>query len=123
MAMTLELKNTGIHIGTQGEQQSLVCILGLNVLEDLDLALHVADELKAITTELNLPFIFKASFDKANRSAIQNYRGPGLEKGLEILAAVKKAHNIPIATDIHEAAQAVAVAEIADVLQIPAFLC
>jgi len=104
--MTLELKKTGIHIGKRAGKQSLVCILGLNVLEELDLALHVAGELKAITSELNLPFIFKASFDKANRSAIQNYRGPGLEKGLDILAAVKKAHNIPIATDIHEAAQA-----------------
>jgi len=121
--MALELKNTGIHIGKQGDSQSLVCILGLNVLEELDLALHVASELKAITNELNLPFIFKASFDKANRSAIQNYRGPGLEKGLDMLAAVKKAHNIPIATDIHEAAQAEIVADIADVVQIPAFLC
>jgi 2-dehydro-3-deoxyphosphooctonate aldolase (KDO 8-P synthase) len=106
-----------------GEGEPLVCIAGLNVLEDLDLALGTARRLKAETAALGMPFIFKASFDKANRSSMQSYRGPGLAQGLAMLAEVKAQLNVPIATDIHEVAQAEPVAEIADVLQIPAFLC
>src|ERR1700722_20935917 len=106
-----------------GDGQPLVCIAGLNVLEDLDLALETARRLKAETAALGLPFIFKASFDKANRSSMQSYRGPGLERGLAMLTEVKAQLDVPIATDIHEIAQAEPVAEVADVVQIPAFLC
>jgi 2-dehydro-3-deoxyphosphooctonate aldolase (KDO 8-P synthase) len=106
-----------------GDGQPLVCIAGLNVLEDLDLALETARHLKAVTADLGLPFIFKASFDKANRSSAQSYRGPGLEAGLEMLSEVKAKLNVPICTDLHEVFQAGPVAEVADVVQIPAFLC
>ena len=106
-----------------GEDNPLVIIAGLNVLEDLDLARRVAEHLKAVTTELGLPYVFKASFDKANRSSIHSYRGPGLEKGLEMLAAIKAEFNLPIATDLHEIDQAEPVAAVADLVQIPAFLC
>ena len=106
-----------------GDGQPLMVIAGLNVLEDLGLALETAAELKAKTAALGLPYIFKASFDKANRSSLQSYRGPGLEAGLKILAEVKSRIGVPIATDFHEIDQAEPVAEVADVLQIPAFLC
>jgi len=116
--LTLEKWNLSI-----GEGQPLVCIAGLNVLEDLDLALETARHLKAVTAALDMPFIFKASFDKANRSSAQSYRGPGMAAGLEMLARVKAELGLPICTDIHEVAQAEPVAEVADVVQIPAFLC
>ncbi|HEY3889674.1 MAG TPA: 3-deoxy-8-phosphooctulonate synthase [Caulobacteraceae bacterium] len=116
----LHLKKWNLAIG---DGQPLVCIAGLNALEDLDLALLVARRLQAETAALGMPFIFKASFDKANRSSMQSYRGPGLESGLAMLAAVKAELNVPICTDIHEVAQAGPVSEIADVVQIPAFLC
>jgi 2-dehydro-3-deoxyphosphooctonate aldolase (KDO 8-P synthase) len=106
-----------------GEGQPLMVIAGLNVLEDLGLALETAAELKAKTAALGLPYVFKASFDKANRSSLQSYRGPGLEAGLKILAEVKSRIGVPMATDFHEIDQAEPVAEVADVLQIPAFLC
>ncbi len=114
------LKNWNIKIG---DGQPLVVIAGLNVLENLDLALEVGSHLKTVTTELGLPYVFKASFDKANRSSIFSYRGPGLEKGLEMLAEVKKQLNVPIAADLHEIYQVEAVAAVVDVVQIPAFLC
>src|SRR4051812_6690633 len=106
-----------------GEGRPLVVIAGLNVLEDLDLALATARHLKAVSAELDLPFVFKASFDKANRSSIKSYRGPGLKNGLAMLEEVKRQVNVPIATDLHEIDQAVSVAAIADLVQIPAFLC
>jgi 2-dehydro-3-deoxyphosphooctonate aldolase (KDO 8-P synthase) len=106
-----------------GEGTPLVVIAGLNVLEDLDLALATARHLKSITAELGLPFVFKASFDKANRSSIKSYRGPGLKRGLAMLEQVKAEVNVPIATDLHEIDQAGPVAAIADLVQIPAFLC
>jgi len=105
-----------------GEGLPLVVIAGLNVLEDEKLAVETARNLKDICADLGLPFVFKASFDKANRSSILSYRGPGLEKGLEILAKVKAEVNAPICTDLHTADQAEPVAEVADVVQIPAFL-
>ncbi|RRN65586.1 3-deoxy-8-phosphooctulonate synthase [Caulobacter sp. 602-1] len=113
------LKRWNIAIG---DGQPLAVIAGLNVLENLDLALEVGRELKAVTTELGLPYIFKASFDKANRSSIKSYRGPGLTEGLKILAEVKRQLNVPIATDLHEVEQAEPVAAVADLVQIPAFL-
>ena len=106
-----------------GAGHPLVIIAGLNVLEDLDLALETARHLQSVTSSLGLPFVFKASFDKANRSSIKSYRGPGLEKGLAMLAEVKRQVNVPIATDLHEVAQAEPVAAVADIVQIPAFLC
>jgi len=117
-ALTLKKWNLSI-----GDGHPLVVIAGLNVLEDLDLARETAQHLKAITSELGLPYVFKASFDKANRSSIHSYRGPGLEKGLEILRAIKAEFNVPIATDLHEIDQAEPVAAVADIVQIPAFLC
>ncbi len=116
---TLELKEHGIKIG---DGEKLVVMAGLNVLEDEGLALEVCAELKAVCAALDLPYIFKASWDKANRSSIASYRGPGLEAGLPMLAAVKAAHNVPVVTDLHEADQAEAVAEIAEVVQLLAFL-
>jgi len=116
--LTLKAWNLSIGAG-----QPLVVIAGLNVLESLDLALEVGGHLKAVTAELGLPFVFKASFDKANRSSIHSYRGPGLEAGLAMLAEVKRVLNAPIVTDIHEIDQAGRVAAVADVVQIPAFLC
>jgi 2-dehydro-3-deoxyphosphooctonate aldolase (KDO 8-P synthase) len=108
---------------SMGAGQPLTVIAGLNVLENLDLALEVGRELKAITSELGLPYVFKASFDKANRSSITSYRGPGLKDGLAMLAEIKRVLDVPIATDIHEKEQAEPVAAVADVVQIPAFLC
>ena len=96
---------------------------GMNVLESLDLALEVASAYVEVTQKLGIPYVFKASFDKANRSSISSFRGPGLEKGLEILAEVKETRAVPIITDVHEPSQAGPVAEVADVLQLPAFLC
>ncbi len=117
---SLALNPWGVRIG---DGQPLVCIAGLNVLEDSGLALEVATHLKAVCGELDLPFVFKASFDKANRSSIASYRGPGLAAGLKMLAEVKAKAGVPIATDVHELDQVAPVAAIADVVQIPAFLC
>lgn len=106
-----------------GEGQPLAVIAGLNVLENLGLALTVGRELKAACADLGLPYVFKASFDKANRSSIKSYRGPGLKEGLAMLAEVKRQLDVPIATDIHEIDQAEPVAAVAELVQIPAFLC
>ena len=84
---------------------------------------QVAARVKAITARLGMPYVFKASYDKANRSSLGSYRGPGVDRGLEILAAVRERHQVPILTDVHEVAQVEAAARVADVLQIPAFLC
>tara|TARA_R110000787_G_scaffold37604_3_gene95318 strand:+ start:78 stop:926 length:849 start_codon:yes stop_codon:yes gene_type:complete len=108
---------------TIGTGKPLAVIAGLNVLESKELALTVGSQLKAICAELGLPFVFKASFDKANRSSIHSYRGPGLEDGLKILKEVKAELGVPICTDLHEAEQADTVAAVADIVQIPAFLC
>ncbi len=115
----IHLKSRGISMG---DGHGLVVIAGLNVLESLDLALTVGRELKAITAKLGLPYVFKASFDKANRSSITSYRGPGLKDGLAILAEVKRQLDVPVCTDLHEIDQAEPVAAIADLVQIPAFL-
>jgi 2-dehydro-3-deoxyphosphooctonate aldolase (KDO 8-P synthase) len=106
-----------------GDDAPLVVMAGLNVLESEGLAQETAEHLKSVCAGLGLPYVFKASFDKANRSSIHSYRGPGLEEGLRILAAVKARHDVPIVTDVHEVGQVEAVAAIADVVQIPAFLC
>ncbi|MBD3878978.1 MAG: 3-deoxy-8-phosphooctulonate synthase [Quinella sp. 1Q5] len=101
----------------------LVLLAGPCVLEGFERSLKIGKRAKEIAKRLNMPYIFKASFDKANRSSIKSYRGPGLEEGLNILAAIKREMDVPIVTDIHETYQAAPVAEVADILQIPAFLC
>lgn len=106
-----------------GGDSPLAVIAGLNVLEDIGLALEIGTELKRICGQLGLPYAFKASFDKANRSSIKSYRGPGLEAGLKMLERVKSELNVPICTDVHEPAQSARVAEIAEIVQLPAFLC
>ncbi|CAB3680093.1 MULTISPECIES: 3-deoxy-8-phosphooctulonate synthase [Achromobacter] len=95
---------------------------GINVLESLDLALRACEEYQRVTTKLGIPYVFKASFDKANRSSIHSYRGPGLEAGMKIFEAVKKEFGVPVITDVHEPWQAAPVAEVADIVQLPAFL-
>ncbi len=101
----------------------LTILAGPCMAESLEICLETADFLKQLCAKQNVNYVFKASFDKANRSSGGSVRGPGMEKGLEILAEVKKRYNLPIVTDVHEVCQVEAVAEVADVLQIPAFLC
>ena len=100
----------------------MVLVGGLNVLEDEALALEVAQTFAEVCAKLDVPYIFKASFDKANRSSIKSYRGPGMAKGIDILASVKSRFGMPVITDIHEPEQAGPVGEVADILQLPAFL-
>jgi 2-dehydro-3-deoxyphosphooctonate aldolase (KDO 8-P synthase) len=100
----------------------LVLFGGINVLESRELALRAAEHFVAVTRRLGMPYVFKASFDKANRTSIHSFRGPGLETGLRILEEVKRTFGVPVLTDVHEAAQAAPVAEVCDVLQLPAFL-
>ena len=106
-----------------GLDQSLFLIAGPCVIESEDMTIDVAGQLKEMTDKLKIPFIFKSSFDKANRSSNKTFRGFGLEEGLRILEAVKKQLDVPVLTDIHTEAQVKPVAEIVDVLQTPAFLC
>lgn len=102
--------------------KSFVLFGGVNVLENLSFALKCAEHYVKVTTKLGIPYVFKASFDKANRSSIHSYRGPGMEEGLRMFEAVKKEFGVPVITDIHEPWQAAPVAEVVDVLQLPAFL-
>lgn len=99
-----------------------VLLGGLNVLESETLALEVAEHFVNVTKKLGIPYVFKASFDKANRSSIHSYRGPGLERGLTILDTIKKRFGIPVITDVHEPWQAQPASEVADIIQLPAFL-
>ena len=99
-----------------------VLLGGMNVLESDALAMEVAAHFVAVTRKLGIPYVFKASFDKANRSSIHSYRGPGLEKGLQILADIKSRFGVPVITDVHEPWQAAPAAQVADILQLPAFL-
>lgn len=105
-----------------GPGRPLFVIAGPDVIEGEDFALRHAEQLKALTSKLGLPYVFKCSFDKANRTSIKSYRGPGLDEGLRVLARVKQQVGVPILTDVHEVAQVAAVAEVADVIQVPAFL-
>ena len=95
---------------------------GMNVLESRDLALRITEHYVTVTEKLAIPYVFKASFDKANRSSVHSYRGPGMEEGLRIFEEIKQQFNVPLITDIHEPRQAKPVAEVVDVLQLPAFL-
>lgn len=117
--MTTLTINPAIRVGNS---DGFVLFGGLNVLESKDLALRTAEEYVRVTQKLGIPYVFKASFDKANRSSIHSYRGPGLEEGLRIFEAVKAAFGVPVLTDVHEPWQAQPVAEVVDVLQLPAFL-
>ena len=107
---------------TAGNSLPLMLLGGMNVLESAELADEVAQAYVNVTQKLGMPYVFKASFDKANRSSIHSYRGPGLEKGLQILADTKARYNVPIITDVHEPWQAAPAAEVADIIQLPAFL-
>ncbi|MEX0738379.1 MAG: 3-deoxy-8-phosphooctulonate synthase [Pseudohongiella sp.] len=105
-----------------GNDLPFVLIGGMNVLESAELAMEVAAHYVDVCGRLGIPYVFKASFDKANRSSINSYRGPGLQNGLKILQAIKSKFDVPVLTDVHEPAQAEAVAQVADILQLPAFL-
>ena len=95
---------------------------GINVLESRDLAMRTCEEYVKVTEKLGIPYVFKASFDKANRSSINSYRGPGMEEGLKIFQEIKETFGVPIITDVHEPYQAAPVAEVVDIIQLPAFL-
>ncbi|RVU29487.1 MULTISPECIES: 3-deoxy-8-phosphooctulonate synthase [Neptunomonas] len=100
----------------------MVLFGGMNVLESRDLALSIAEHYVKVTEKLDIPYVFKASFDKANRSSLNSFRGPGLDEGLKILEEVKKTFNVPLITDVHEPYQAAPTAEVCDIIQLPAFL-
>lgn len=106
-----------------GGNNPFVLIAGPCMLESEKLVLETAEKVKEITTKLGVPYIFKGSFDKANRSSIHSHRGPGIESGLELLAKVKEQFELPVTSDIHETSQASIAGEVLDIIQIPAFLC
>ena len=114
-----------IQIGntTMGGGRPLVLISGPCVLEDEATTLRIAEALKTLTDELGIGFVFKASYDKANRSSVGSYRGPGMDEGLRLLEKVKTSFGVPVLSDVHEVCQIAPAAEVLDVLQIPAFLC
>lgn len=106
-----------------GQGHPLALIAGPCVLESRDMVFRIAESVCRITTELGMPYIFKGSFDKANRTSLSSFRGPGLYEGLDILAAVKQEFGVPVCTDFHEPDQAEILAKVVDLLQVPAFLC
>ena len=116
--------NKIIRVGeiTLANDAPMVLVGGLNVLEDEAMTLDVAQTFAGVCASLGMPYIFKASFDKANRSSVKSFRGPGQEQGMAMLSAVKNRFGVPVITDIHEPYQAAPVAEVADILQLPAFL-
>ncbi|KAG8093420.1 hypothetical protein GUJ93_ZPchr0012g21419 [Zizania palustris] len=103
--------------------QPFFLLAGPNVIESEEHVLKMAKHIKDITTKLGLPLVFKSSFDKANRTSSKSFRGPGLEEGLKILEKVKTTYDLPVVTDVHESHQCEAVGRVADIIQIPAFLC
>lgn len=105
-----------------GNALPFVLFGGMNVLESRDLAMKICEHYVTVTQKLNIPYVFKASFDKANRSSISSYRGPGLEEGMKIFEELKKTFGVKIITDVHESWQAQPVADVVDVIQLPAFL-
>jgi 2-dehydro-3-deoxyphosphooctonate aldolase (KDO 8-P synthase) len=117
--MAISFQVEGIRIGAG----NLFLIAGPCVIESEDHAIFMAEVVKGVTRSLNFPFIFKASYDKANRTSLRSFRGPGLVEGLKILKKIKDAVHVPVLTDVHEAKDVAKVAEVADILQIPAFLC
>src|SRR5215470_13026027 len=117
MHTSFQIDNVRIGSGT------LFLIAGPCVIESEKHALFMAEVIKGVTRSLNFPFIFKASYDKANRTSLRSFRGPGVAEGLRILKKVKNEVHVPILTDVHEVADVAKVAEVVDILQIPAFLC
>ncbi|MHB9023399.1 MAG: 3-deoxy-8-phosphooctulonate synthase [Armatimonadota bacterium] len=117
------MQSVTINNITIGQGSPLALIAGPCVLESRDMALRIAESVRAIAAELGMPFIFKGSFDKANRTSISSFRGPGLDEGLAILAEVRAQLGVPVCTDFHEPGQAAAVGQAVDLLQVPAFLC
>src|SRR5215831_18790217 len=117
--MSISFQVGDIHVGSG----DLFLIAGPCVIESEDHAIRMAEIIKGVTRSLNFPFIFKASYDKANRTSLHSFRGPGLRAGLRILQKVKDEVRVPVLTDVHETADVGKVAEVADVIQIPAFLC
>ena len=117
------MTNLALNNSKIGNKEPMTLIGGVNVLESESIAMTVAEKFAKATSDLNVNWIFKGSFDKANRSSISSYRGPGIDEGLKILENIKNTFDVPVITDIHESSQANQVAEICDVIQIPAFLC
>jgi 2-dehydro-3-deoxyphosphooctonate aldolase (KDO 8-P synthase) len=118
------MASKAIQVGQIGvsNDASMTLFGGINVFESRDMAMRVAEAYVNVTEKLNIPYVFKASFDKANRSSIHSFRGPGLDEGLKIFAEIKSTFNVPVITDVHEVSQAAPVAEVCDVIQLPAFL-
>ncbi|MGB1238750.1 MAG: 3-deoxy-8-phosphooctulonate synthase [Pseudomonadales bacterium] len=113
-----------INIGSiqASNEKPMILMGGMNVLESRDLALKIAEKYVEVTQKLDIPYIFKASFDKANRSSLHSYRGPGLDEGLKILQEIKETFGVPVISDVHEPHQAAPAAQVCDIIQLPAFL-
>lgn len=118
----MSLQSIKINSIDVANDKPFVLFGGMNVLESRDLALTIVEHYVEVTQKLGIPYVFKASFDKANRSSVSSYRGPGMEEGLKIFEEIKSTFNVPIITDVHETHQAAPVAEVVDVIQLPAFL-
>jgi len=118
----IKLNTPNGNIINIGNDQPFVLFGGMNVLESKELAFEIAEQYVDICQRLGIGYVFKASFDKANRSSLHSYRGPGLEQGIDWLGQIKEKFQVPIITDVHEPYQAAPVAEVADIIQLPAFL-
>ncbi|BFM07970.1 3-deoxy-8-phosphooctulonate synthase [Halioxenophilus aromaticivorans] len=118
------MNNRTVNVGdiAVGNHLPMVLFAGMNVLESRDMAMQVAEHYCRVTQKLGIPYVFKASFDKANRSSIHSFRGPGLDEGLKIFQEIKSTFNVPIITDVHEIEQCQPAADVVDVIQLPAFL-
>lgn len=118
------MNNQTVQVGdiAVANDRPMTLFAGMNVLESRDLAMQVAEHYVKVTEKLGIPYVFKASFDKANRSSIHSYRGPGMEEGLRIFQEIKSTFNVPIITDVHEIEQCQPVADVVDIIQLPAFL-
>ncbi|MCB1616306.1 MAG: 3-deoxy-8-phosphooctulonate synthase, partial [Pseudomonadales bacterium] len=115
----IAVPGSGIEVANN---KPFVLFGGMNVLESRELAMRTAEAYVSVCSKLNIPYVFKASFDKANRSSINSFRGPGLDKGLRIFEEIKSTFSVPVITDVHEVEQCVPVAEVCDIIQLPAFL-
>ncbi len=120
--MNTPVKSLAVASLTLANDQPFVLLGGMNVLESRDLAMQVAECYVDVTQRLGIPYIFKASFDKANRSSVHSYRGPGMDEGLKIFEEIKQTFNVPVITDVHELEQTQPVADVCDIIQLPAFL-
>jgi 2-dehydro-3-deoxyphosphooctonate aldolase (KDO 8-P synthase) len=118
----MTIKSVSVKGIEVANDQPFVLFGGMNVLESRDLAMKIAEHYVEVTQKLGIPYVFKASFDKANRSSVNSYRGPGLDEGLKIFEEIRSTFNVPIITDVHESYQAQPVSEVVDVIQLPAFL-